>query len=295
MALLGASKASERYIFVETESVDNQVETTSHPTETGIPLSDTVQRNPISISLSGKIVDVDKITAKATIARIKLWQSTGETLTYTGQAGVFQSMQIQSFVTDFNNKNFGGADFEMTLKEVRIAKKAYVKPKTTASTEKTVKSTSNEIKKGDKVIFVGGKVYVDSLTPRAAGTRGRSECKVTDIAKGAPHEYHLLSDDCVYGSPNYVFGWVDAKNVKVEGEFAREYSNGGTQQTQSPSESFIYHKVRSGDTIWDLVNTNYKHLNLSVDEIIAANPQAFSTKGKASTLQIGAKLKLYKN
>ena len=292
MALLGASKASERYIFVETESVDNQVETTSHPTETGKPLSDTVQRNPIVISLSGKIVDVDKITAKATIARIKLWQSTGETLTYTGQAGVFQSMQIQSFVTDFNNKNFGGADFEMTLKEVRIAKKAYVKPLTTPSTEKTVKSTSNTIKVGDTVTFIGGKVYVSSDAKKAAATRGQSTCKVTKIAtySWSIHKYHLVSTD-----GRLVYGWVDAANVQAAGVYAKAYSNGGTQQTQSSSSKTLCHKVKNGDTIWALVNTNYKHLNLSVDDIIAANPQAFKVKGKPTTLIVGTQLRLMKN
>lgn len=284
MALLGASKSSERYIFVETESVDNQVETTSHPTETGIPLSDTVHRNPIVLNLSGKIVDTDTVTAKSTIAKIKSWQSAGETLTYTGQSGVFKSMQIQSFVHDYNNKNFGGADFDMTLQEVRIAKKAYVKPKTTNS---TVISKPKTIKVGDTVCFTGGAVYVSSDAKRAASVRGRSDCKVTKIAtySWSKHKYHLKSVD-----GRLVYGWVDEANVKAAGMYARAYTNGGTQQTQSSGTKTIYHKVKKGDTIWSLVNTVYRSKNLSMDEIIAANPKSFAAKGRASTLIVGSKL-----
>lgn len=289
MALLAFSKNTQCYIFCETESVDNQVETSNHPTETGVPLSDTVHSNPVVLNLSGKIVNTDKATATAIITKIKTWQKGGRTLTYSGQAGVFENMQVQSFTTDYNNKNYGGADFDMTLKEIRIAKTAYVKPLSTPSKEKTVVSKPKGISVGDTVIFTGGKVYVSSDAKKAAATRGQSTCKVTKIAtqSWAIHKYHLKSTD-----GRLVFGWVDAACIKTEGAYAKAYSNGGTQQTQSASNNVIYHKVKSGDTVLKLVNTTYKKYNLSVTEVINANPQAFSVKGKATTLIVGAKLKL---
>lgn len=44
------------YIFVEDESINRDVEITSHPVEKGIDISDSVKIKPVTVSLKGKIV-----------------------------------------------------------------------------------------------------------------------------------------------------------------------------------------------------------------------------------------------
>lgn len=74
---------------------------------------------------------------------------------------------------------------------------------TSATNENT--DGTNGLAVGDMIDFPGGGVYISSDAPAAAVTRGNSACKLTRIAKGAPHPYHLISED-----GGGVYGWVDA-------------------------------------------------------------------------------------
>lgn len=228
---------NNNYVLVTEESVDRSAETTSHPTEQGLPISDTVRIEPISISLTGKIVDDGQYTAAIIVNRLKTLQKEGSLITYVGQVGTIKNLQIQDFNTNYNNKNYGGADFDMTLKEVRIAKKAYVKTKTTTKVKETKKSTNFKV--GDLVQFKGGYVYKSSDASKASAKRGKTKCKLTKISttKGRKHIYHLISQDCKYGSPNYVYGWVDAANVtSCTKVISKKSSSGGTQQIKAVSK-----------------------------------------------------------
>ena len=86
---------------------------------------------------------------------------------------IFVFLQIQSFSEDYVHTNSGGCDFDMTLKEVRIAKTAYVpKKKTTVKntgTQQVQKSTQTKVyhtvKKGDNVWKLISTTY-KSLYPK---------------------------------------------------------------------------------------------------------------------------------
>lgn len=271
------------YIHVVSESAEREVQATSHPVESGIPTTDTVKAKALSISLSGKIVDYDGMKASQVLAKIKSWQESGLLIMYQGR-NVASSMQIRSFETEHPNTNNGGADFSMTLEQVRIAKSAYVPKKTsTGAAKKNVTITV-----GAKVVFKGGGVYVSSDAKKAAATRGRSTCKVTKISthSWSVHPYHLISTD-----GGKVYGWVDKANIEgVETTSTSGTTNAGTQQIKNGSGTAVYHTVKKGDTVWTLVNTKYKYLGKSVSWVINNNPKAFSRKGDATTLQIGKKL-----
>lgn len=222
---------NNNYVLVTEESVDRSAETTSHPTEYGLPVSDTVRIDPITVSLAGKIVDTDKAKAGTIIKMLKHLQEKGSLITYVGQVGTIKSLQIQDFNTNYNNKNFGGADFDMTLKEIRMAKRAYVRTK--AKTRVKVTRPNIDFKLNQLVMFTGGYVYKSSDAPKHSAKRGKTKCKVTKIStiKGAKHIYHLISQDSKYGSNNYVYGWVDASNIESISKSVSKTSNsGGTQQ-----------------------------------------------------------------
>ena len=216
------------YVQATTETVDMDYETTTHPTEKGMPLASTIQKKPIVISLTGKIVDTDKRTARGIIGKIKGWQKAGWLNTYKGQCGTFKNMQIQDFSADFTHKNNGGADFTMTLQETRIVRSAYVKPATTVVKPVTV--TATNLKIGDRVRFSRGRVYVASDSKKEAAIRPASTCKITNISNYSwtLHKYHLVSVD-----GKGVYGWVDAANVKREEIGIRNSSYAGTQRTKT--------------------------------------------------------------
>lgn len=280
------------YVLAEKEDIDNDVETKTHPVESSeIPTASAIKKQPVSLNISGKIADNDNLTAEQTIAKLKKLQSDGSLIKYIGQCGTLNNMQIQSFKPSYSYKNYGGADFTMSLVELRITKSAYV-----ATTSKIV--VEKKIKVGDMVKFAGGYVYVSSDAKIFAVRRGSSTCKLTKISSlpNAKHKYHLISQDCKFGSGNYVYGWVDVDKVSAISTTIRpSATNGGTQQIKEAKQrSVIYHTVKKGETIWGLVNRTYKGKGFTVKKVIQDNPSAFSTPNKATTLKIGARLKLQK-
>ena len=147
------------WVFVESENLTDDVESTSHPVEKGVNLTDHVQRQPKELSISGKIVKHGKVKTSETVKKIKELQRSGSLIKYVGRV-TESNMQIQSFSTSFTHANWGGCDFEMTLKEVRIAKTAYVAPKKTSKAKKkgtqkvktgTNKKVYHKVKRGDTI------------------------------------------------------------------------------------------------------------------------------------------------
>lgn len=275
------------YIHVVHESAAREVHATSHPVEDGLPITDTVKAKALSITLSGKIVDYDDVQASQVISKIKSWHESGLLVLYKGR-NVASNMQIRSFSTDHLNTNSGGADFSMTLEQVRIAKSAYV-PKTSSTAKKETAAKQNvTLAVGAKVVFKGGSVYTSSDATKAAATRSRSTCEITQIstASYSVHPVHLISTD-----GGKVYGWVDKANIEgVQSTSTSGTTNAGTQQIKSGSATAVYHTVKSGDTVWSLVNEKYAYLGKTVSWVIENNPNAFSKKGDATTLQIGAAL-----
>lgn len=94
-------------------------------------------------------------------------------------------------------------------------------------------STSTEIKVGDVVQFNGGPHYSSSTSTSAAGTPKAGPAKVTAIAKGAKHPYHIVHTN----SASSVYGWVNAANV----------SKTGNASTSKSSE--VVYVVKAGDTL----------------------------------------------
>ena len=67
------------------------------------------------------------------------------------------------------------------------------------------------IKVGDVVEFTGTKHYV-SATATSASSCKPGKAKVTAIAKGKAHPYHLIA---VSGGGSTVYGWTDAADIKT--------------------------------------------------------------------------------
>ena len=62
--------------------------------------------------------------------------------------------------------------------------------------------------KGDSVLFIGGSHYAASASAQPTGAlRSAGTAKITNIAAGAAHPYHLA------GESSNVYGWVDGDSV----------------------------------------------------------------------------------
>lgn len=83
---------------------------------------------------------------------------------------------------------------------------------TTPSTGGSTGTAAADIKVGDVVEFTGSKHYV-SATATSASSCKPGKAKVTAIAKGKAHPYHLIA---VSGGGSTVYGWTDAADIKTD-------------------------------------------------------------------------------
>jgi hypothetical protein len=271
------------YVCVKDENVDRKVDLPTHPTETGIDLSDHVRPKAVEISLSGVVVNNDAISAADALSQIDKWQKTGTLVTYSGRNKAWD-MQIASFSSSHPNTVANGFEFDMTLQEVRFASDSYENPDTPTSVSGISSNISN-LQKGDTVVFKGGAVYKSSTAIKSVANRNRSVCTVSNIAKGKAHPYHLISTD-----GEKVYGWVDEVNIEnMPSNDTKSETSAGVQQIESDEDN-VYHTVKSGETVWQLVNKTYKSLGTTCAWVISNNPSAFSKQGDAKTLIVGSRL-----
>lgn len=126
------------YIFVQDEKVSHEVESTNHPVEKGIDITDHIKLQPFILSISGKIVNYNGINASEILNKILKLQKDGSLISYSGRNAI-NDLQIQSFQSSHPNTNMGGLDFDMQLKQIRVAQNSY----TTTNTNQTLKSKTN--------------------------------------------------------------------------------------------------------------------------------------------------------
>ena len=136
-------------IWVQDEKFGNGVESTEHPVEKGIDITDHVKENPITLDISGEIVGK---AAEEKKAKINALMKKGSLITYVGR-NTLVNAQIQSFNTSYSSDIWGGFSFDMQIKQVKIAKPAYQSNPVTASRKSvSMKQIEKNAKKGMPII-----------------------------------------------------------------------------------------------------------------------------------------------
>lgn len=134
---------------------------------------------------------------------------------------------------------------------------------------------------------------------RYVGRTSLSNCLITEFSTSHPHtiwggcEFSMTLREIRTASTSYKKPATQKKQTKKT----------GTQQVKKVSKvTYVYHKVKKGDCVWNLVAASkapYRNLkrpaingkNYSAcDWVMAKNPGAFSRKGDFGTLQIGKQL-----
>lgn len=126
------------YVFVETEDVSRSVSITEHSVESGLDISDNVKRNAVTLSIKGAIVGEN---AKKTVIEIEKLLNSGKYARYVGGDFAFSNAVIKEFKTTKSNKYWGGYEFDMEIKEIRVAKASY------KSVSKSLKGGTSQVKK----------------------------------------------------------------------------------------------------------------------------------------------------
>ena len=104
-------------IWVKDEKVNYNVTVATHPVETGQEITDHVLKEPLELSITGKIVGDNSAEILEKIRKI---QEEGKLCQYEGRNRA-QNCQIVSFSTSADYAITGGFDFDMTLRQTRIA------------------------------------------------------------------------------------------------------------------------------------------------------------------------------
>lgn len=151
------------YVFVQDEQVTRGVEISEHPVESGLDLTDNIKRNPVTISISGEIVGKN---AASDLSLLMSLHQNGKLVKYSGR-NILKNAVIESFDTSHPIDIYGGCAFDMELREIRVAKPAYIAPKATKKTTKSgtqqVQSNTSKkyhiVKKGDCLWNIAKKYY----------------------------------------------------------------------------------------------------------------------------------------
>lgn len=104
-----------------------------------------------------------------------------------------------------------------------------------SDTKQTVIEAGNgEYSIGDKVDFSGGTHYISSTaTTPTGGNRTAGKAKITNIAKGAPHPYHLI------GTSSNVYGWVNKSQISGGASSAEDGENDSSGSGSVESGSLL--------------------------------------------------------
>lgn len=151
------AKINNYKIHNATENADSSVNVTSYPVEKGMPLNDSVQRNPDTFSVSGKILNKSKKVKDAgeKYTKIKTLMEKGKPVKYVGRMKI-SNVLITNVSRSYSSSIANGFDFNISMQKVRVATTPYRKKKTKkkSSGKKNVKKNNatkkyHLVKKGD--------------------------------------------------------------------------------------------------------------------------------------------------
>lgn len=179
---------NNQYIHVTEEQVGRGVQVTEHAVEKGFPITDNVKPEAMTLSLTGVIVKVGNTPAKTIVSSLESYHQKGKYVKYVGRNSMSNAL-ITRFDTGYTNQIAGGCTFSMEIKQVRIAKAAYVakgNKVTGKQTQVTKKKTTtakkyHTVKKGDTLWGIAKKYYGNGAQYKKIYNANKSKIKNPDL------------------------------------------------------------------------------------------------------------------
>jgi LysM repeat protein len=150
---------------VYSETKDKSVDTTDRPVEDGWKVSDHVQKDPVTLKITGVC---NGSTASDRLRKLESYMNAGTRLTYVGRRS-FANCVITDISTPKDTDTSGKEyKFDITLKQIRVVetkvyKQKKAKKKTTAGKKQPVKKNNSKrtytVKKGDVLSKIAQKYY----------------------------------------------------------------------------------------------------------------------------------------
>lgn len=150
---------------IKDESLSESSSTTDHALEDGEQITDHIEHDPITLNLTGLIVD----PGDEKLLKLRKYRQDGKILSYNYRTRL-ETVVITSFDSDKSKDIRDGYVFTMTLKQIRLSKRAEV-IRVTKPTEKQVKAVSNEGKKTVKPAAAKTPPKNPTTTPKPAVPR----------------------------------------------------------------------------------------------------------------------------
>jgi LysM repeat protein len=150
---------------VYSETKDKSVSTTDRPIEDGWKVSDHVQKEPVTLKITGVCTGS---TASDRLRKLETYMNAGTRLTYVGRRS-FANCVIED-ISSVKDADSSGKEykFDITLKQIRIVetkvyKKKKTKKKSTAGKKQPVKKNKSKrsytVKRGDSLSKIAQKYY----------------------------------------------------------------------------------------------------------------------------------------
>lgn len=146
------------YVFVDSggETVSRGIKVSEHPVEKGLDLTDNIKRLPVTISFSGEIVGEN---AADTIKKLTALHQSGKYIRYSGR-NILHNAIIEDFETSHPIDVYGGCEFSMKLREIRVAKPAYIANKSgTRQIQNNTDKKHHTVKQGDCLWDISAAYY----------------------------------------------------------------------------------------------------------------------------------------
>lgn len=143
------------YLFVSKENVKNSYEYTDNKVEKGLPLTDHVERKPVTMSINAMLLDTDSMTAYDQYVKLRNWAQKGEIVKFVGRN--ILNMAITDISKDSDYKVANGATVSISLKEIRIGSTKKSKTKSTKQKKGTSKKKYHTVRKGETLKYIAKK------------------------------------------------------------------------------------------------------------------------------------------
>lgn len=182
------------YVHVTDEQIGRGVQVTEHAVEKGFPITDNVKPESKTLSITGAIVKAGDTPASTIVSSLESYHQKGKYVKYVGRNSMSNAL-ITSFDTGYTNQIAGGCTFSMEIRQVRIAKAAYVAKgnkvtgKQTQVTKKKTTPKYHTVKKGDTLWGIAKKYYGN----------GASYKKIFEANKGL-----IKNPDLIYPNQKFV-------------------------------------------------------------------------------------------